>query len=88
MLNKGDYEPPSVDGVDGRYPIINATEIATTEMAAVACWEFLQGFLTNLPSLDSEVKSRKFNLFRFISKLKTLNLVFVCVLLCFFRIKS
>ncbi|KAI9753022.1 MAG: hypothetical protein M4579_005364 [Chaenotheca gracillima] len=58
----GDYEDPSFGGVDGRYPIINATEYDTTDLSAVAAWEVLQGFLGGLPQLDEQVKSREFNL--------------------------
>lgn len=54
----------STYGVDGRYPVINATELDTTDLAAVATWHVLQGFLANLPQLDSKVGSAKktFNL--------------------------
>ncbi|KAJ5093198.1 hypothetical protein N7456_009059 [Penicillium angulare] len=45
-----------------RYPTINATKIDTTELAAKATWEILQGFLSALPQLDSTVKSKSFNL--------------------------
>jgi carboxypeptidase C (cathepsin A) len=47
----------------GTYPVINATEIDTTDLAAVAAWHVLQGFLGALPQLDAEVGSNKeFNL--------------------------
>ncbi|KAL9102580.1 MAG: hypothetical protein Q9163_002298 [Psora crenata] len=49
-------------GVDGQYPVINATEIDTTDLAAVATWHVLQGFLEALPQLDGKVKSKTFNL--------------------------
>ena len=49
-------------GVDGRWPVVNATALDTTDLAAVATWHVLQGFLANLPQLDSEVKSKTFNL--------------------------
>ncbi|KAJ9231214.1 hypothetical protein DTO169E5_8102 [Paecilomyces variotii] len=58
----GEYEDPSFAGVQGRYPVINATLIDTTNLAAVAAWEALQGFYSALPQLDSEVKSKSFNL--------------------------
>lgn len=51
------------DGSDvGRYPIINATEIDTTQLAAMAGWEIVQGFYSALPQLDSNVTSKVFNL--------------------------
>jgi hypothetical protein len=47
----------------GTYPVINATEIDTTDLAAVAAWHVLQGFLSALPQLDCEIGSNKeFNL--------------------------
>jgi hypothetical protein len=36
--------------------------IDTTELAAIAAWEILQGFYQLLPQLDSEVESKEFNL--------------------------
>lgn len=42
--------------------IANALIIDTTNLAAVAAWEALQGFYSALPQLDSEVKSKSFNL--------------------------
>ncbi|OQE14441.1 hypothetical protein PENFLA_c038G03991 [Penicillium flavigenum] len=58
----GSYEDPSYAGIDGRYPVINATAIDTTVLAAKATWEVLQGFLGGLPKLDSKIKSKSFNL--------------------------
>ncbi|KAJ5634878.1 Peptidase S10 serine carboxypeptidase [Penicillium herquei] len=65
----GSFEPADVAGVQGRYPVINATMIGraltpkdTTNLAAEATWEVLQGFLGALPKLDSKVKSKSFNL--------------------------
>ena len=52
----------STYGVDGEYPVINATELDTTDLAAVATWHVLQGFLSALPQLDGKVKSKTFNL--------------------------
>lgn len=34
----------------------------TTDLAAVAAWHTLQGFYSALPQLDSDVKSKSFNL--------------------------
>ena len=59
----GSFENASVAGVDGRYPTINDTKIDTTDLAAMAAWEVLQGFYSALPKLDSKVKSTTFNLF-------------------------
>ncbi|RDL37824.1 Carboxypeptidase [Venustampulla echinocandica] len=36
--------------------------VNTTDAAAVGAWHVLQGFLANLPQLDSKVASRRFNL--------------------------
>lgn len=47
---------------NGRYPTINATAIDTTELAAMAGWEVIQGFYSALPQLDSNVTSKEFNL--------------------------
>ena len=40
-------------GIDGRYPVINASLLDTTDLAAVAAWHVLQGFLSALPQLDA-----------------------------------
>lgn len=48
--------------VDGRYPVINNTKIDTTDLAAVAAWEVIQAFYSEVSSLDSNVKSKVFNL--------------------------
>ncbi|GLB12581.1 hypothetical protein AtubIFM57258_010623 [Aspergillus tubingensis] len=58
----GVTENASFAGVQGRYPVIDATIIDTTDIAARATWEILQGFLGGLSQLDSEVKSKEFNL--------------------------
>ena len=42
-------------GIDGRWPVINASLIDTTDLAAIATWHVLQGFLSALPQLDSGV---------------------------------
>ncbi|KAF2190662.1 putative carboxypeptidase S1 [Zopfia rhizophila CBS 207.26] len=47
---------------DGRWPVINAEELDTTDLAAVAAYHILQGFYSGLPSLASDVKSKVFNL--------------------------
>jgi hypothetical protein len=76
----GDFEPPSVAGIDGgsianpkrnirlmlivptEWPVIDPYTVDTTQLAAVAAWHTIQGFLTNLPRLDSKIKSKNFNL--------------------------
>lgn len=55
----GAYQP---DPVDGRYPTINASAIDTTDLAAMAAWEVIQGFYSMLPQLDSNVSLTEFNL--------------------------
>ncbi|KAL5337790.1 peptidase S10, serine carboxypeptidase [Aspergillus crustosus] len=58
----GVVEDGSFAGVDGRYPKINATLLDTTDLAAHAAWEVVQGFLGGLPQLDSTIKSMDFSL--------------------------
>ena len=58
----GVFENASYDGAQGRYPVINATAIDTTDLAAIAAWHVLQGFLGGLPQLDSSISSKEFNL--------------------------
>lgn len=43
-------------------PIANSSGIGTTKLAAFATWNVLQAFLHELPVMDSQVESRKFNL--------------------------
>lgn len=59
----GEQEGPDY-GVDGRYPVINATELDTTQLAAVATWHVLQGFLSALPQLSPGLgnTTKQFNL--------------------------
>ena len=49
-------------GITGEYPVINATELSTTDLAAVATWHVLQGFYSALPQLDGKIGNRTFNL--------------------------
>lgn len=58
----GSYQDASEAPVDGRYPVINATAIDTTELAAIAAWEVIQGFLSGASELAPELQSRVFNL--------------------------
>ncbi|KAL9112987.1 MAG: hypothetical protein Q9227_002852 [Pyrenula ochraceoflavens] len=57
----GEFQNASAGPVDGRYPSYDPS-IDTTNLAAVAAWEVLQGFYSALPQLDSEVTSTEFNL--------------------------
>lgn len=59
----GEREGPDY-GVDGRYPVINATKLDTTHLSAVATWHVLQGFLSALPQLSPDVgnATKQFNL--------------------------
>lgn len=59
----GEQEDASY-GVDGRYPVINATELDDTDLSAIATWHVLQAFVNSLPQLDSKVgnKEKTFNL--------------------------
>ncbi|KAI9893604.1 MAG: hypothetical protein M1814_006400 [Vezdaea aestivalis] len=56
------YQNASVGSVDGRYPVINATAIDSTELAAVAAWHVLQGLLSGLGQLDPNETAKEFNL--------------------------
>lgn len=61
----GSFENASFANVTGRYPVINATALDTTDLSAVAAWHVLQGFLGGLTQLDSNittVTSKEFNL--------------------------
>lgn len=51
-------------GVNGRYPLVNATELDTTYLSAVAAWHVLQAFLDALPQLSPELgkSTKQFNL--------------------------
>ncbi|KAK9577274.1 hypothetical protein V6Z98_008104 [Aspergillus fumigatus] len=58
----GVFENASSAGIQGRYPVIDATLIDTTDLAAHAAWEILQGFMGGLPQLDHRIKSKDFSL--------------------------
>jgi carboxypeptidase C (cathepsin A) len=49
-------------GIDGRWPVINVTELGTTQLASVVTWHALQGFLGALPQLNPEVGTKKLHL--------------------------
>ena len=61
-LVTGSFENNTVEGVQGRYPVINATALDTTDLSAIAAWHVLQGFLGALPQLDANITSKEFNL--------------------------
>lgn len=46
----------------GRYPVTDPLAIDTTMLAAIAGYEIIQAFYSNLPSLDSDTSSKIFNL--------------------------
>ena len=46
----------------GRYPVIDPLAIDTTQLAAMAGWEIIQAFYSNLPQLDATTGSKVFNL--------------------------
>jgi carboxypeptidase D len=51
------YQTPT-----GRFPTGDVFALDTTDAAAMAAYHVLQGFYSALPQLDSEVKSKVFNL--------------------------
>ncbi|CZT08422.1 hypothetical protein WAI453_007252 [Rhynchosporium graminicola] len=61
-FDNGIFQNSSVNGVKGRYPVINASALDTTDLSAVAAWHVLQGFMGSLPQLDPNIMSREFNL--------------------------
>lgn len=58
----GAFVNASVQPVVGRYPTGDVLALDTTDAAAIAAYHVLQGFYSALPQLDSEVKSKVFNL--------------------------
>lgn len=59
----GAFENVTVGGpATGRWPVVDATILDTTELAAVAAYHILQGFYSALPQLDPEVGSKEFHL--------------------------
>jgi carboxypeptidase C (cathepsin A) len=63
----GDVYPPNVTSLPftggfGRWPLINASAVDTTELAAIVAYHTIQGLFSSLPQFDSEVQSRSFNL--------------------------
>lgn len=61
FLNSSEAKPT------GTYPILDPVDIGTidtTDLAAMAAWHVLQGFLSGLPTLAATVDEKKdFNLF-------------------------
>ena len=47
---------------EGRFSYVIPDRFDTTDIAAVGTWEILQGFLSNLPTLDPNIKNLTFNL--------------------------
>lgn len=63
----GDIWPPNVTslpfgGTFGRWPLIDASAVDTTDLAAIAAYHTIQGLFCNLPQFDPEIRSRSFNL--------------------------
>lgn len=59
----GGFENATVAPPTGRYPVIDAEALDTTDLAAVAAWHVFQGFLGALPQLDAGIDTkREFNL--------------------------
>ena len=46
----------------GRYPVTDPLAIDTTQAAAVAGWEIIQAFYSNIDALDPKADSKVFNL--------------------------
>ena len=55
----GDFAPSPVTG---EWPVINASAVDTTELAALAAYHTIQALFANLPHLQSEIPSKSFNL--------------------------
>ncbi|KAK7745159.1 hypothetical protein SLS62_009872 [Diatrype stigma] len=62
VINQTTGLPVNSSNPDGRYSYVDPYRFDTTKLAAVGAWEVLQGFLDLLPTLDSSIKSRTFNL--------------------------
>ncbi|KAI8268584.1 hypothetical protein K4K58_004676 [Colletotrichum sp. SAR11_239] len=58
-----DKEPESSDEREGRWAVIDPTKEDTSRLAAITCWEVLQGFYDALPQLStSNISSIDFHL--------------------------
>ncbi|TKA64280.1 hypothetical protein B0A49_06174 [Cryomyces minteri] len=59
----GSFMNATQANVTGRYPVVDATVLDTTDLAAVAAYHVLQAFISALPQLDAKVGQKKqFNL--------------------------
>ena len=59
----GVFENDTLGSDYGRWPVIDPTVLDTTDLAAVAAYHVLQGFLSALPQLDNGIdESKQFNL--------------------------
>ena len=58
----GSFENATVAPPTGRFPVTDPTAIDTTMLAAIAGYEIIQAFYSNLPQLDSNTTSKVFNL--------------------------
>ncbi|KAF2762325.1 peptidase S10, serine carboxypeptidase [Pseudovirgaria hyperparasitica] len=58
----GAFVNSTVQDVTGRYPVIDAQLLDTTDLSAVAAYHVLQGFYSGLPQLASTITSKVFNL--------------------------
>lgn len=58
----GVYQNASAAPPDGRYPLVNAVDYDTTDIAAMSAYHVIQGFYSALPQLAPEVSSVEFNL--------------------------
>ena len=59
----GTYLNSTQANVTGTYPLLDPVDfgtIDTTDLAAVACWHILQGFLSGLSTLDADLKCLKY----------------------------
>lgn len=62
VINQTTGLPVNSSNPDGRYSYVDPYRFETTKLAATGAWEVLQGFLDLLPTLDSSITSRTFNL--------------------------
>ncbi|KAB2573478.1 Carboxypeptidase S1-like protein A [Lasiodiplodia theobromae] len=61
--NTGEFLSADMANVTGVWSVINeTTAITTSEDAAIAAWDIVQGFYSALPTLDPKIKSKEFHL--------------------------
>lgn len=61
--NTGEFLSAHMANVTGVWSVINeTTAITTSEDAAIAAWDIVQGFYSALPTLDPKIKSKEFHL--------------------------